>query len=56
MYLEHPSLNCPVENSNELQCYLSLCALRRAPSGNVNFVVVVVFVAVVAVAHTVGFP
>jgi len=35
--LEHRSVNCPVENSNELQGYLSLCAPRRAPSGDVNF-------------------
>jgi hypothetical protein len=37
MYLEQLSLNCPVENGNELQGYLSLCVPRKAPSGNVNF-------------------
>ena len=35
--LEQRALNCPVENSNEPQGYSSLCAPRRAPSGDVNF-------------------
>jgi hypothetical protein len=41
--LEQRSVNCPVENSNELRGYLSLCAPRRAPSGDVNLLLLLSF-------------